>query len=69
MSAIGGNAKEGSADSAKKSEKVEKPIVKDNYDLKLSGFDAAKKIALIKEVRAILNLGLKEVNAYILNIG
>lgn len=37
-----------------------KPIEKAKYDIKLKGFDAAKKIALIKEVRALLNLGLKE---------
>ena len=28
--------------------------------MELSGFDAAGKIKLIKEIRAILNLGLKE---------
>jgi ribosomal protein L7/L12 len=30
--------------------------------MKLVSFDAAKKIALIKEIRGWLNLGLKEVN-------
>ena len=33
---------------------------KAQYDIKLASFDAAKKIAIIKEVRAWLNLGLKE---------
>ena len=40
----------------KKEEKKEKAA----YDIELSSFDAAKKIALIKEVRAFTNLGLKE---------
>jgi len=30
------------------------------FDLKLAGFDAKSKIKVIKEVRAICNLGLKE---------
>lgn len=30
------------------------------YDIKLTSFDATKKISVIKEVRALLNLGLKE---------
>jgi large subunit ribosomal protein L7/L12 len=42
--------------------KEEKPQEKAVYDMKLVSFDAAKKIALIKEIRAWLNLGLKEVN-------
>lgn len=29
-------------------------------DIRLASFDAAKKIGLIKEIRAMLNLGLKE---------
>lgn len=33
---------------------------KSHYDIELSKFDAAKKIALIKEIRGILGLGLKE---------
>lgn len=33
---------------------------KNQYDIKLASFDAGKKIALIKEVRGWLNLGLKE---------
>ena len=34
--------------------------VKTTFDLKLVGFDAAAKIKVIKEIRAIANLGLKE---------
>lgn len=33
---------------------------KASYNLKLLGFDAAKKVTVIKEVRALTNLGLKE---------
>ena len=36
------------------------PIVKTQYDVELTSFDAAMKIKLIKEVRAALGLGLKE---------
>ena len=44
------------AEKPKEEEKKEKS----HYDIELSKFDAAKKIALIKEVRGILGLGLKE---------
>ena len=37
-----------------------KLIQKEAYDIELTSFDAAKKIALIKEIRGITNLGLKE---------
>ena len=37
-------------------------IQRETYDIELTSFDAAKKITLIKEVRALLNLGLKDVN-------
>ena len=33
---------------------------KTHYDMELIGFDAAKKINLIKEVRTLFGLGLKE---------
>ena len=33
---------------------------KNEFDIILTGFDAAQKIALIKEVRAVSGLGLKE---------
>lgn len=36
------------------------PAEKTHYDVELQGFDAAQKIKLIKEVRALLGLGLKE---------
>lgn len=36
------------------------PVEKTHYDVELSAFDAATKIKLIKEVRAVLGLGLKE---------
>lgn len=42
------------------------PVVeKTAFDLKLEKFDAAKKIAVIKEVRAITGLGLKEAKALV----
>jgi ribosomal protein L7/L12 len=44
----------------KEEKKEEKKQEKLQYDLELSSFDAAKKIALIKEVRVFTNLGLKE---------
>jgi large subunit ribosomal protein L7/L12 len=39
---------------------VEEVEVKTAFDLKLLGFDAKSKIKVIKEVRAIAGLGLKE---------
>lgn len=33
---------------------------KSNYDIELKEIDPAQKIKIIKEVRAIFNLGLKE---------
>ena len=47
----GGAAAEEEAPAAEKTE----------FDVKLTGFDAKGKIKVIKEVRAITNLGLKEV--------
>jgi ribosomal protein L7/L12 len=44
----------------KKEEKKEEKQEKAQYDLELTSFDSAKKIALIKEVRVYTNLGLKE---------
>ena len=37
---------------------------KDAFDIKLAGFDAKAKIKIIKEVRAITGLGLKEVGLF-----
>ena len=39
----------------------EEKAAKDSFDVKLVGFEAANKIKVIKEVRAITGLGLKEV--------
>jgi large subunit ribosomal protein L7/L12 len=44
------------APAAEEAPKVEKDI----FDVKLDSFDAAAKIKVIKEVRAITGLGLKE---------
>jgi len=44
-----------------KKETKELKAEKEIYDLELTGFEAAKKIGLIKEVRTLTNLGLKEV--------
>ena len=40
--------------------KEEEKKEKSHYDIELTKFDTTKKIALIKEVRGILGLGLKE---------
>lgn len=56
MSAGGG----GSAPAA-----VEEIVQKTAFDLKLEKFDAAKKIAVIKEIRSITSLGLKEAKALV----
>ncbi len=55
----GGQAAAGEAKEEAKPKEEEKKE-KSHYDIELTKFDAAKKIALIKEVRGILNLGLKE---------
>ena len=51
---MGGGAPAGDA------EEAEEVVVKTDFDVKLTGFDAAAKIKVIKEVRAITGLGLKE---------
>ena len=48
------------ADKVAEKPKEEEKKEKSHYDIELTKFDAAKKIALIKEVRGILSLGLKE---------
>ncbi len=48
------------ASSQKAEEKIEPEKKKVIFDVKLTSYDASKKIVLIKEVRALLNLGLKE---------
>lgn len=42
----------------------EKPAAKDSFDLKLVSFDDKSKIKVIKEVRTISGLGLKEVRCF-----
>lgn len=37
---------------------------KKNFDVMLTGYDAASKVKIIKELKNILNLGLKEVAIY-----
>jgi large subunit ribosomal protein L7/L12 len=39
---------------------VEAVVEKTTFDVKLIGFDAKNKIKVIKEVRSMTNLGLKE---------
>ncbi len=39
----------------------DEPVKKSYVNLKLASFEAGKKLALIKEIRTYLNLGLKEV--------
>lgn len=58
----GGQAAPAGAVAAKVEEKPKEEEVKEksHYDIELSKFDATKKIAIIKEVRALLGLGLKE---------
>lgn len=48
------------AGAAPAAESAEEKVEKTAFDLKLNKFDPAKKIAVIKEVRAITGLGLKE---------
>ncbi len=50
-------ASEGQAEEAPKEEAKKE---KTHYDIELSAFDPATKIKLIKEVRSIFGLGLKE---------
>jgi len=56
----GGAAPAGGAAAAEEAPVVEEVIEKTHYDVELVSFDAAAKIKLIKEVRGVLSLGLKE---------
>ena len=56
--AAGGAAPAGDAEAAPVEEAA--PKEKTHYDLELTKFDPKSKIKIIKEVRAIFNLGLKE---------
>ena len=51
-------AQAGGAEAAPQAD--EAPKEKTHYDVELTGFDAATKVKLIKEVRGALGLGLKE---------
>lgn len=48
-----------------KSKQPDQKIEKAEYDIELTSFDPAKKIALIKEVRAYTSLGLKESKEFV----
>lgn len=39
---------------------METEVVKENYDVELSSVDAAQKIKIIKALRELFGLGLKE---------
>ena len=57
----GGAPQQGGGQAAAVEEvKEEVPKEKTHYDVELQEFDPATKIKLIKEVRALLGLGLKE---------
>ena len=57
----GGAPAEGAAAEGEEEKKEEKKVEeKTHFDIELAKFDAATKIKLIKEVRAMLGLGLKE---------
>ena len=56
--AAGAGGGEASGEAAKEEEAA--PAEKTHYDVELTAFDAATKIKLIKEIRSILGLGLKE---------
>lgn len=61
MGGFGGGAapvQEGGEEAPAEEEKKE--AEKDSFDVELSGFDAKKKIKLIKEIRGLFSLGLKE---------
>ena len=56
----GGAPAAGGAAAPSEAVKEEAPKEKTHYDVELESFDAATKVKLIKEVRGILGLGLKE---------
>ena len=58
----GSGGKAGNSDSSDKGEAkaVEKPKEKEAFDIKLTAVDAKSKIKIIKEIRVITGLGLKE---------
>ena len=66
MGQMGGGMGGGTAQPAAAAPVVEEKVVeapkveKTHFDVELSKFDAANKIKVIKEIRGILGLGLKE---------
>jgi large subunit ribosomal protein L7/L12 len=60
MAAMAGGGGSGGA-----AEPAEAVVEKTAFDMKLDGYDAAKKIAVIKEIRSITGLGLKEAKALV----
>ena len=60
MGGMPGPAAAGGAETEEPSEPVEE---KTEFDVKLTGFDDKSKIKVIKEVRAVTSLGLKEVSS------
>lgn len=55
----------GGGSSNEQVEKEEEKVEKTSFDVKLNSFDAKSKIKIIKEVRAITGLGLKEAKALV----
>ena len=55
-----GQAAVAAGDAAPAEEKKEVVEEKTHFDIELTGFDAKGKIKVIKEVRSLLGLGLKE---------
>jgi len=69
-STIGGFSSGGGAPATVKTEekeetKVEEPKKKNIVDVKMTAFEASKKILLIKEIRSFFNLGLKEAKEFV----
>ena len=57
----GGGGQQQAAAPVEEAPKVEEVVAeKTHFDIELTSFDAATKIKVIKEVRGILGLGLKE---------
>ena len=56
----GGAAPAGQSAAAEAAPEPEVEKEKTHYDVELESFDAATKVKLIKEIRALLGLGLKE---------
>lgn len=62
---LGGGGGGGGSSSSGSEAAAEKPVekVRDIFDLKMKAFDAKAKIKIIKEIRTITGLGLKEVGS------